>query len=284
MVRRLALSAAVLALSAAPAAAGQAPLRARATLGPRTTSFGQPLQARVTVELDPARVDARSVTLQASFSPYLRDGRVRRLRSDARHLQLEVTLRCLAAICLPGSEGDTRRFTFTPGLLRYRAEGRAQRQELGWPAVDVRSPLTDADRLRPRFHVGLRPLPAYDYRVRPRPASRLVLAGAGIALLAAAGLVFLALGRRAAVEMRPRARLSLGPLERALAILRHAATTGPAGERRLALDWLARVLGGERGAVTPEEASRLAWSPERPGRAELERIADRVEQGMGGQA
>lgn len=284
MVRAAAVLLAALAALAVTARAGAAgsPLSVQARLSPAAAGFGEAVRAIVDVRLDPARVDPDSVALRGRFRPYLPDGPVRRSSAGSGRLRLEVPLRCLRPSCLPRSEGATRAFRFAPSAVTYRAAGQERSAAAPWPTLHVRSLLTPADRLKPRFRIRLRPLPAFGYGVSPGRAKWLVLGGAALCAFGALACLALAVRRRGAPAARRVSRL--GPLERALAIVRHAAAAGPPRERRLALDRLARVLRGQVAGGLPDEAAQLAWSPDRPAPAALETLADRVERRGGDSA
>ncbi len=269
------------ALAFTASASAEPPLSARAQLSPATAGFGEVVHAIVDVRLDPARVEARTVTLRGRFRPYLAEGPARRIRTGPGRLRLEVALRCLRGPCLPRTEGATRTFRFRPGAVFYGAAGLERSVPVVWPELRERSLLTPADRLKPRFRIRLRPLPVFGYSVPPSRAKWLVLGGA--AACALGGLLALALALRRARAREPRRRRSrLAPLERALAIVRHAAAAGPPRERRLALDRLARVLRTEAAGRLPDEAAHLAWAPDRPTPTALDTLADRVESSVGG--
>ena len=277
-MRAAAVVVAALAVTARAGAAGPS-LTVETRLSPADAGFGEAIHAIVDVRLDPARVDPHSVVFRGRFRPYLPEGPVRRSGAAPGRLRLEVALRCLRAACLPRTEGASRTFRFTPGAVRYRTAGQERSVAAVWSDLHVRSLLTPADRLKPRFRIRLRPLPTFDYGVSPRRAQWLATGGAAACALGALACLAFALRRRGV--RTPRQISRLGPLERALAIVRHAATAGPPRERRLALDRLARVLRAEVPDRLPDEAAELAWSPQRPAPVSLETLADRVEQRAG---
>jgi hypothetical protein len=129
--------------------------------------------------------------------------------------------------------------------------------------------------------VRLEPLPPIAYRVPPRRAAFAAFAAAGLLALAALALLALAFGRR----RRPRRLRPAGGLtglERALVIVRRAAAAGVPGERRRALDRLARELDATPAAPLGGPTRRLAWSSEPPEPDAVARIADEVEQAATG--
>jgi hypothetical protein len=249
---------ATLLLFCVPAARAETPpISADAQFAPLVHAFADPVTARVTVGVDPARIDPASVRLAGSFAPY-RTGppRVTR-RAAGPHLVVllfSYRLRCIDAACVPGA--PERSLTLKPASLRWRYRtGKPAAAEIAWPPLTVASRLTPRDLALPALTAKAQP-PAPTYRVPPGPLGIALLAvGSALAAAGLAGLVVL---------LRPHARpVAIAPIQAALALVERAAA-GEVGERRRALYRLALAL--EEARLEPESwaARKLAWAPAAP--------------------
>jgi hypothetical protein len=236
----------------------QTALTVDATLTPRAHFFGDRVRARVTVALDPRRVDPGSVRVDASFAPYATVGHARVLRGPTS-VRLDATLVCLARVCAPGA--PQRALAFPPARVRYRdRSGVAHSVKTSWPPLLAASRLTPAEVLAPRMRVTSW-APHSATAVDPTLAGWALTACAAALLVVAGGA--LARRRRArpatAARVPPEAPALLSALER----VKRLADESDAA-RRSAIDRLAREL--ERaglGRLAPE-ARALAWSPPVP--------------------
>lgn len=253
------LLAAVLFVFCVPAAraAGPPPISADAVFTPAVHAFGDPVTARLTVGVDPTRIDPASVTVKPSFAPYAA-GKPTLLRRDGGpHLVVLVfsyPLRCLTAACVP--RAPERSVTPGPTTIRWRyRHGGSTYAEVAWPQLTVASRLTPRDLALPQLTATVPP-PAPSYSLPPGPLGLALLALGS--LLAAAGLGTLA------YLVRPRARaVAIAPIQAALALVERAAA-GEVVERRRALYRLALAL--EEARLEPESwaARKLAWAPAAP--------------------
>jgi hypothetical protein len=252
-----------------PAGAGAAP-PVTVTREPAHPAFGDVLRLRVDVRLDPEQIDPRTVHA-GGFSPWVV---IRREQSlSGRTLSVALRLVCLRPACLGKREGVERRFQLT-GQLTWSGPGGVGAAPVSVPAFGVASRVTPAEKLAPRFRVRLRPLPRFVYRIGPATAANVAFAGAGLLALAGLGILVLAFAGRGVLERR---RPRLSGLERALLIVRRAAAAGVPGERRRALDRLARELDATPAAHLGSRTRQLAWSEEVPEPAAVARVADDVE-------
>jgi hypothetical protein len=272
--RVLAIAALALAPAGPAAAASGTGVSYRATLAPREALFGDALDARVDVVVDPTLASPSSVRVNVDLRPY-RAVSVRRSEDPAGGLtrvQFRYRLLCLRRPCLPN--GPERTFRFAPVRIGWRGtDGRPQVQAIFWP------PLRLASRLDPK---DLRELTMRSDVVRQPPVTWGVQPGTAIAvlLLAAAALLVYPMvlvvraARRGWYRLRTSRLERMTPLERALELLRRATARGEDAQSRRALERLARELHGEPLAA---DAERLAWSRPRPEQDEIETLRTRVE-------
>jgi hypothetical protein len=257
-----------------PAAASATPPRVSVTRLPAELGFGDELRLRVDVRFDPQQVDPAKVHV-GGFAPWVV---IRGTRTVGdRKLTVALDLLCLRATCLGKHEGVARRFDLAAAVT-WNGPGGAGSGALRVPQFRVASRVTPEEKLVPRFKVRLEPLPRFAYRFRPATGAIVAFAAAGALALAAVGLLVLAFGGRRRVRHGGQ---RLSGLERALLIVRRAAAAGAPGERRRALDRLARELEATPAADLGERARRLAWSSEPPEPAAVARVADDVERAAG---
>jgi hypothetical protein len=239
--------------------------------------FGDTVTAGVDVLVPTETVDPETVRVAAGFAPFTPAARPALERSDdgtTALLRWRFRLECLEHACLPDEAGLG--LVLGPATVRFdRRTGRAGSVTVGWPQVRAASWLGGDDAGLLGWRAALNPLPAFDYRVPPRPLA--VLLGVLAVALAAAGAALLWPALRRAVPHAPAPVDRRSVLDRALAAVRSAAGGEDPAERRRALDLLAREL--RRGSRRDEarDARRLAWSRGSPVRTEMEQLADRVE-------
>ncbi|MBD0328718.1 MAG: hypothetical protein ICV64_01230 [Thermoleophilia bacterium] len=265
-----AVVAAVLLLTAgtSPDDEGPRELRVATDFDPRTHLFGDPVAARVHVELDTRRVDPADVRVRARFEPY---SVMRRERDVSRAgslvvLREQFTLQCLIPACTP--RGFTLELAPPPVRVDYRlGDGARRTASTPWPSSWVATRIVDADvpsGADPRVPWPWRyprVPPAVSYRVAPTVAAAVAYGTAALLVLAAALLLAPEVRRLLGVAVRredPLARLS--PPERALALLEGALAAGAPAEQRKALDRLARELRRRGDEDLAGAARRLAWS------------------------
>lgn len=236
----------------------QAALTVHAALTPRAHFFGDRVRARVSVALDPRRVDPRSVRIDASFTPYATVGKARVVRS-ATSVRLDATLVCLARVCAPGEPQHA--LTFPPAHVRYHdRSGLAHSVKTSWATLLTASRVTPADVLRPRIRVTTW-APRSSWGVDPTLVGWALTAGAAALLVVTGGaLTRRRRARTAPAEWAPR---EVPALLSALESVKRLADESDAA-RRSAIDRLARELERAGLARLAPEARALAWSPAVP--------------------
>ena len=234
---------------------------ASASVSPSAVSFGDRLGARLDLVIDPRKIDDGSVEVRPRFGLNRVIGATLKHTNGAGELlSYRYVLECLLPGCAPQHARVARRFP--PALVSYRTrDGQVVNQQVRWPAYQLLSRVTDAERQRPvssmRFDASL---PAPGYRIAP---DTLRAVAVGLAALLAAAAVVLAW-----IALRPRAAAAGGPstsrLEQALRAVRASTANGHPEERRKALGWLGRELRAVERPSEAETARRLAWSAEPP--------------------
>lgn len=277
MVRRVALLVALAAVTAASAqAAVGTGVSYRATLSPREALFGDPLDARVDVAVDRARVAPSSVRVHIDLRPYkvVSTTRVERAAGGVTRVAFGYRLLCLETKCLPGA--PERTLKFAPVRISWRdVDGRRQTQSLLWPPLRQASRVDPRDLTEPTLRSDVVRQPAVTWGVQPSLVVALLLLAAA-ALLAYPALLVFRWGRRRWHVMRTSRLERLSPLERALELLRRAAAGGEDARNRRALERVAREL---RGHELGDDAERLAWSRPEPEADDMESLRARVEGG-----
>lgn len=257
------------------------PLATSTRVVPPRTLFGDPVTASVRVLVDARTVDPDSVRVYPDFRPYRVAAFTRELQHDVGHavaVSYAFELDCVVVSCLTAFEvPDTE--PARPKPLRFAAarvqardrEGAFVNARATWPELFVRSRLTPEEIAVGEPAVAPFAAPAVTWRVPPDVLGGVLVTLA--ALLALGGGYLVATGLRGAPAVR---RLTipahLTPVDRALALARHAADQGDAEGGRRALERLAAEL---RRAGQPElagTAGRLAWSPDAPTRVALDEL------------
>ncbi len=240
------------------------PVAVLRTLTPGEPQFGDSVVATIQVFVDTRRVDPRSVTLDARFTPFAVTSSTRSVRRAGGISIVRVvdSLDCLDAACLPKSTAATFRFP------RLRIAYHGGRLVVAWPALRVHARLEAAGLDHDVLRVGV-PQAHPSYRFPPGVTGWLLLAiglvGAlgGLALVAGAALPLLEIGggRRRS------------PLERILGEL--TTSNGDIGRRRRTLERLARELEPLDESLS-FESRVLAWSPQEPEPGAISDLAERV--------
>ena len=235
------------------------------TLSAAEPQFGDSVVATIDVFVDARRVDPRSVTVDARFTPFAVTSSTRSVRRAGGVSIVRVVdrLDCLDAPCLPKSAAATFRFP------RLRIAYRGGVLVAAWPALRVHARLEAADLAHAVLRVGP-PQAHQSYRLPPGVTGWLLLAAGlvgalgGFTLIARATLPLLAVAR---------GRRRGTPLERILGELTSA--NGDIGRRRRTLEQLARELEPLDESLS-FESRVLAWSPQEPEPAAISDLAQRV--------
>jgi hypothetical protein len=251
------------------------------SLAPRPTFFGDPVQARVDVDLDTERVDPGSVRVVASFAPYISAGAPTVTTSTSgrvRRLSYLYTIQCVSDDCLPLDKPAAP--ALPPVTVTARGDGRALMARATWPSEQVVSRLSKADTMRTRFR---RPaaLPPPAYTVSPGGLAAGLTVAAAVLAIVALVLVGLEL-RRLVRRRRASAAVVLSPLETALLRARESAGRPDGADRRKALELLAETLESDGEASLAETARGVAWSEDAPTPARVLQLADEVEHAEAG--
>ena len=264
-------------------------------IAPRIVLFGDTIEARIDVVVDPARVDTGSVRVAAAFSPWEIVDAPTRARTDAdamSRLRTTYVLRCLSVLCL--SPGQSTQTVFPPARMTYTTTRRAGRAaetrtaRINWAVMTVFSRYSTSSfegrqGLVTPWHADLLTFPALSVRL-PFGLLLAVLVGSGVLLLVASGALVYAAWPRRVVAPPPEPEEPppppLTPLEQALALLEDAARSNGAEERRRSLELVAEVL-EEWGDTELARAARdLAWSESNPAVEQTSNLATRVRESL----
>jgi hypothetical protein len=268
---------------------------ASGTIEPRIVLFGDTIEARVDVVVDPTRIDPGSVRVAAAFSPWEIVDAPRRTRIDSdtmSHLRTTYVLRCLSVLCL--SPGQSTQTVFPSTRMTFSTTRRAGRPaqtrtaRINWPVMTVFSRYSTSSfegrqGLVTPWHADLLTFPALSLRL-PWGLLLVVLVGSGLLLLVAGGTLVYAAWPRRAVAPPPEPEEPppppLSPLEQALALLEDAARSNGAEQRRRSLELVAEVL-EEWGDTELARAARdLAWSESNPAVEQTSHLATRVRESL----
>jgi hypothetical protein len=255
------------------------------TVTPDRSVFGQPIDATVSVTVDPQRVDPSTVQETFDFRPFSvrAESESRSRVGRAMVLTHRYTLQCVVVACVPrGGTGRSRAaattFQFKPLTVTAKTpDGRAVGASAEWPALGVQSRLTEDDlALAEPAAVTAFAAPPVTWRFTPALVgggaavlALLLLLGAGVLV----GSVALADGRALRVLRLPK---NMSPVERALRLAEHATAHGETDESRKALERLAAELRRKGEAVHADDAERLAWSSGDPTTEGVGVLADSV--------
>jgi hypothetical protein len=238
-------------------------------LDPPSVLFGDQVTATARVTVDGGEVDPASVTLDPSFKPFQAFDTTRTVRDG--EITFTFLLQCVTGTCIRAMEREERggRIRTVPIVLpKATVKARSRDGErlvtvAGWPTLVVHSRLT-AERIQKETpDVGPFAAPPVTYSVSPDLIGWLLTAAAALLVLVAGWLVAGSLaGMRRERSLRLPAHLT--PVERALALARHALDRGDVAGGRKALERLAAEL--ERGGRDDlaQAAGRTAWSSPGP--------------------
>ena len=265
---------------------------ANATIEPRIVLFGDTIEARIDVVVDPSRVNPGSVRVAAAFSPWeIVDAprRVHTERDGMSHLRTTYVLRCLTNLCL--SPGQSTQTVFPPARMSFATMPLAGRPaatrtaRINWPVTTVFSRFSTSSfegrqGLVTPWHADVLTFPALSVRLAPGLILA-VLIGAGVLLLLAGGALAYAAWPRRVVAPPPEEPEEpppppLTPLQQALALLEDAARSNGAEDRRRSLELVAEVLEEWGDGALARSARDLAWSESVPAVEETSHLAMRV--------
>lgn len=267
-------------LLAGPAAAG-GPLSPTASLQPSRALFADRIAAVATVVVDRAAIDPADVRAVAAFGPLdTLSGPVveRSNRGGLTVVRFRWEVACLSQECVPSAAAQPVAMPPLRVTAQRRGGGRVG-SVVRWPALSIvgRATARDVAAATPPFRLETQ-LPPPSYRAAPATLATVLDAVAVASVLAVLLLATREISHRR--RRREEERLALlSPLERALVLLREAVQRGP-GDRRRALNLLARVLGGP-GSRLGGAASELAWSPPEPSPEQIESVVGEVERTVG---
>jgi hypothetical protein len=257
-----------------------------AQVTPATSLFGQALTARARVVVDPRRIDPASLELAVDFRPFniRKESRaVGRGLGRAAVVDFTYEIQCIARACVPRgaigrSRGAATDVRLRPAKVTGRGrDGRAFATRVEWPAVGVQSRLTAEDIAlsMPRVEQPFTP-PPVSFGISPDLLGGLALGGAALLVLGAGLLVAGVLRGAVRPPRRREIPAHLTPVERALALVEHAAMHGEVDESRKALERLAAVLRQDDADEQASVAERLAWSARTPSPEAVAGLADAV--------
>jgi hypothetical protein len=264
-VKRVLALGSIVALVAAPASSGAAPV-IRSSVSPATPAFGDPFTYTVTVSVPAAR--SESTTVATDVGLLTRVASAKTTRSVEHGIALVVVterLACLAESCVDRASG--RSIAIPSARVRVGAA-----EYRGAPvSVQIRTRVPD-DAVRARKPAFLRPSGVSPVTARVDPGRlRGALVAAGCVLLVGGlGALTLPVFRRRAPR-KPAGRAD--PLRRAIRLLRDSTGRNDA-DRRRAASHVGRLVGETTLAA---DAARVAWSRPEPGIDDVTDLADRAE-------
>jgi hypothetical protein len=240
-----------------PPFAPTAPLAVRAAFDRTIAGFGDPVTARVVIEVDRRAVEASTLRFTTDLAPLtlLSPARVTRtILGRLETVSIVQRAACITAPCLAG--------VVTVHPVHVSVTTRAGALSSPSPAVELqlrgRVTAKDLAAVTPNFTANVAP-PTPSYRISPSTAAPLLDV---IAALAAAGAAALVVLQALAVRRNRRPEETRDELARALRLAREAEVR-PAPDRRRAIALLARLLRNREGRLGAA-ASDLAWSEPAP--------------------
>jgi hypothetical protein len=259
---------------------------------PRTSLFGDLITLRADVLVDRRAVDPNSVRVEARLTPFRvvsTTRKVHELGGSAARVEVAYGMQCLSIACLnaAGQTNEDGAVTATPIKLRaaravgVRTNGAELSAPFAWPDVVVHSRLTSEELKTGDPSVGPFVTPKASWSVSPDLAAALLLA-AGVLLALGGGWLLADAVRGKRVPLRLRLPAHLTPLDRALALVRDAATKDDAVDERKALERLAAELRRRGDAELAGAAGRLAWSAERPSAEAVDELTASVSRSSNG--
>ena len=272
---------------------------ATASLDPPTHLFAEPVQARVDVLVDGAKLDPARIRVKTAFAPYevLSATREREDLGGLTRFRYRFTIRCLLIECVPkiipsaageAESGRGDRMTFDFGRVRvlYRDPKGEPRPvaSAAWPTLESVSRINapSVPDIGFVFKTSVTPLPSATYRIAPALLAVLLLAVA--ALLFVLPAVLVSRWWRSRQPAAPAPEPELPPLERALRLVERSLRREDGPERREALEVLAHELDVADGSPLALDARGLAWSAPSPSRRSAEELVETVRRSNGASA
>ena len=257
---------------------GEEPIVGTAFLEPEQHLFGDALRARVELIVDTTRVDPDTVEIGANFEPYVEIRPAERTTTSngsITRIHYDYLLACLASRCLPRGSG---RVELGGVAVNYTRRGSVEPDAATLNLVPLRTAgRIDPDELeQAALRSDLRDLPTPSYSISPRAVELVALLLAVLFAIAAAVLILRLLPLdRLATRLGARFVDKRSPLEQALALVRESSEKGEPD--RQALERLAVELRRTGDPALASDASRLAWSHERPQPAGVAPLSDEVQ-------
>ena len=253
------------------------PIVGSAILEPEQHLFADAIHARLEFVVDGNRVDPDSIDIGANFAPYrgLRPPEVSRNDNGSiTRLTYDYLLGCLAPQCLPKGTGRVELGGVAVNYTR-RGASTPDAATIEWPPLRAAGRISPDELDQAALRAELRNLPEPSYRVSPTAVEIVALLLAVLFAVAAAILILRLLPiDRLARRLGARRVDRRTPLEQALALVRESQTTE---EGRRALGRLALELQRVRNPELAGDASRLAWSRDRPVEAGVGTLSDDVQ-------
>ena len=240
------------------------PIVGSAILEPEQHLFADAVHARLEFVVDRDRVDPDSIEIGANFAPYreLRPTDVSRSDNGSiTRLTYDYLLGCLAQQCLPSGTGRVELGGVAVNYTR-RGASAPDAATIEWPPLRAAGRISPDELDQAALRAELRNLPEPSYRVSPTVVEIVALLLAVLFAVAAAILILRLLPvERLAAKLGARRVDRRTPLEQALALVRESQTPE---EGRRALGRLALELHRVSNPSLAGDASRLAWSRDRP--------------------
>jgi hypothetical protein len=262
---------------------GEEPIVGTAFLAPEQHLFGDQVRARIEIIADTTRVDPDSVEIGANFAPYreLRPVQVSRSENGSTaKLRYDYVLACLVARCLPKGTGRVELGGVAVNYVR-RGAAAPDAATIEWIPIRAAGRIDPNELDQAALRSDLRDLPPASYSVSPRTVELVALALAVLFAVAAAILILRLLPLdRLAARLGARFVDKRSSLEQALELVRESSASGSTEEGRRALERLAVELRRTENAALARDASRLAWSHEKPLPAGVGSLSDDVERAV----
>jgi hypothetical protein len=278
-VRRLALlgaTAVAVFAAASSAASARGPLQVRTSITPDWIYFADPVTARIDVVVDRTVIDAESVVVTTSFSPWEQASGSRTTSAQTAavaHLTLVYNLRCVVFACIPHGTVVQRFHLPVVTVTARSVDGASIVVKKPWPPVNVAGrflpPVTGA--VRPQLVLQTQAPPA---RFGLPPSAAALGLDVGAAIVGAAAVALILLELRRYVERRRHPVDERPPLVRALHLAREAQTRD-AEDRRRAVALVAQLL--PRPAAEQTTAAEIAWSKPDPSPDDVGDLVETIE-------
>ena len=249
--------------------------------------LGDPVTATIDVLVDRRAVGLASVKASTDFTPFKVVGQNTSTLSNIGHaarLRFTYRLICVTAGCIDAMEQEIKGGTRRAVPIRFGDATVSGRTAAGgqvtvvqrWPTLAMHSRLTFEDIALDTPEAGAFRPPPISYRVGPGVLGGVALGVAIALLLIATFLVARILWNvRRVYSLRIPGHLT--PIDRALALARHAAEVDDVPGGRKALERLADALDDEGKTALARAAERIAWSSAAPSTEAVERLAESLD-------